>query len=117
MNLSCINTSELLSKLFNIVKQERNCTVVVIKYLAELDKRQAYRELGYSSLFSFCREKLRYSESASQRRISAARCINKFPIRINYLNQVKLNLTTLGLVDAYLTDSNHLELLEHVSSK
>lgn len=117
MNLSCINTNELLSKLFNMVKQERNCTVVVIKYLAELDKRQAYRELGYSSLFSFCTEKLRYSESAAQRRISAARCINKFPIAIDYLNQVKLNLTTLGIVDEYLTDNNHIELLELVSNK
>lgn len=117
MNLSCINTNELLSRLCNTVKQERNSTILIIRYLAELDKRQAYRDLGYSSLFSFCTEKLKYSEGATQRRISAARIINKFPIIIDYLNQVKLNLSTLSIIDEYLTDSNHLELLESVQNK
>lgn len=117
MNLRCINTNELLSRLCNTVKQERNCTILIIRYLGELDKRQAYRELGYSSLFSFCTEKLKYSEGAAQRRISAARCLNKFPIVLDCLNQCKLNLTTLGIVDEYLTDDNHLELLELVSNK
>ena len=79
--------------------------------LAELDKRQAYRDLGYSSLFSFCTEKLKYSEGAAQRRISTARCLNKFPIVLDYLNQCKLNLTTLDIVDDYLTEDNHLAIL------
>ncbi len=117
MNITCINDSELVSKLGALVNQERECTAAIVQYLSELDRRAYYRDLGFSSLFAFCTQRLKYSEGAAQRRIIAARCALRFPIVLDYLREAKLSLTTLCTVNEHLTEDNYLTLLNDCSGK
>ena len=69
-------TNEILVANLKSMKDKENATLAeIVHYLSELDCRQIYRDLGYSSLFSFCTEGLGYSESSASRRIQAARSL------------------------------------------
>ena len=75
MDLKVISDSELVNKLNELTGSEREVTLQVLHFLNELDRRQLFRELGYSSLYDYCLKKLRYSENGAYRRIAAARAI------------------------------------------
>ena len=64
-NVNTLSDKELLQKLIEADKKETCLTAEILLFLAETDKRKIYLQYGYSSLFSYCTEKLRYSESAS----------------------------------------------------
>lgn len=117
MELHLLNNTELVSKLGNLSKQERSYTVAIVKYLAELDRRGYYRDLGFSSLFAFCTEFLGYSEGAAQRRIVAARLGSKFSVIFTLLENGQISLTSLGIVSNSLTEENHVDVLAQCSGK
>ena len=79
MKLSTLSNEELTTSLKKLVEVERETTLAVLFHLIELERRGSYRELGYSSLFDYCRRALGYSEGSAYRRISAARCIREQP--------------------------------------
>jgi len=85
--------------------------------LAEVDTRQLYLGLGYSSLFAFCTQALHLSEPATYLRIGAARTSCDFPIVSKLLVDGAVNLTTLSLLARHLTDANHEALLAEASYK
>ena len=49
MNVTVLKNDELVSKLGNLVKQERECTATIVQFLAEIDKPGYFRDIGYSS--------------------------------------------------------------------
>jgi hypothetical protein len=77
-----------------------------------LDTRKLYLGEGYSSLFIYCTQRLRLSESAAYCRITAARAARRFPILLLRLAQGDVTLTSISLLAAYLTDDNHESLLD-----
>ncbi|MGH2395964.1 MAG: HNH endonuclease [bacterium] len=112
--LSAVNhlsNDELLKRVKNLAEREREATASLIVHLAELDERRLYLAEGYSSLFTYCTQDLRLSEHAAYRRIEAARIIRRFPIILEMLEQGLVNLTTVGLLAAHLTQENHREVL------
>ena len=48
-----------------IVETDRKLTCELLGHLAEIDARKAYLPLGYSSLFAYCTQRLRLSESGA----------------------------------------------------
>jgi len=76
---SSLTDHTLITELKNLVQQEREVLAEIISYLQEVDTRRLYLELGYSSLFSFCTQGLRYSEGSAYRRIKAARLSAETP--------------------------------------
>ena len=92
-NLNQIKDNELLETFSSIVKNEREATALLILHLSEIDKRGLYAKEGFSSLFSYCVEKFRFSEEAAYRRIQAARLSRKFPEILGLLEEGKINLT------------------------
>lgn len=110
MELHFFNNTELVSKLGSLSKQERSYTTAVVKYLAELDRRGYYRDLGFSSLFAFCTEFMGYSEGAAQRRIVAARLGAKFSVIFTLLENGQISLTSLGIIANSLTEENHANI-------
>ena len=70
--LKSLADDELLAPLANIVQQRNQITAEVLAYLAELDQRQIFLDLGFSSLFEYCVEALGLCESTAGRHRSGA---------------------------------------------
>ena len=117
MELKALKNEELLESLKQCVLNERNSTVDLVCHLAELDQRKYVEELGYASLFSYCNEKLGISESATYKRITAARVLVRFPQVEGFLRNNRLNLSTLLEISSLLKPENADELFERVLGK
>jgi hypothetical protein len=85
----------LTTRLLEIRKNERSLLVELLALLAELDRRRTVLALGFSSLFSFCTDRLGLTKASAFRRTTAARLLARFPVVAEYLADGRLNLTTL----------------------
>jgi hypothetical protein len=112
-----LSNDELLAQVRHLAAREREATVSLIVHLAELDHRRLYLAEGYSSLFTYCTDVLYLSEGAAYRRIEAARMIRRFPIILEMLEQGSVNLTTVNVLAAHLTEENHREVLKEARHK
>lgn len=111
-NFTSISNETLVGTLKEFRKSENFLIADIVSYLAEVDSRQIYREQGYSSLFSFCTQALRYSEGAAQRRIIAARCLRSNPEVYELLKEGKVSLCALSEVAKVITPENKREILD-----
>lgn len=89
----------------------------MIAHLAEIDSRELYLAEGFSSLFTYCLESLKFSEDGAYNRIVAARAARRFPAILERLASGSVNLTTVRLLAPHLTAENHGELLVEASGK
>ena len=120
MNLEKVKTlqdKELLEQVKALSKKEAAVTVELLLHLAEVERRKLFLPLGYSSLFSYCREVLKYSEPAAQRRIASARCCARYPEVTCMLLDREVSLTTVSMVASLLTDENWTEVLEAIKGQ
>ncbi len=74
-----LSDQNLIRDLKHLVRTERSITLRIIHLLIEVERRQLYLELGYSSMHDFASRGLGYSDSASFRRIKTARSIALYP--------------------------------------
>jgi hypothetical protein len=116
-SISHISDTALVAELQRLVRCERHTTVALITHLAEFDARRLYRGAGFPSLFVYCIEVLRLSESAAYSCIEAARAARKFPRVLDLLGQASLNLTSVKLLARKLTKENHETLLTEACGK
>ena len=114
MSLQSLSDSKVLSRLHNLVRQERDVTLLVLEHLNEVERRRLHLKLGYASLFDYCTSKLGYSASAAVRRIRSARCAARFPAAQQMLERNELTISTLSQISRTLTAVNHAELLARV---
>jgi hypothetical protein len=112
--LSSVSDDALLHELLVIVGSHRRVTAELVLHLGEVDARRLHVEKGFSSLFSYCVEELRFSEDEACRRIEAARLARRFPAIHSLLETAAVSLTVLGLLKPHLTDENHREMLAGV---
>lgn len=91
----CSN-AELFTALKNLRKRESDAIAEIVLHLAEVDRRQIYRDAGHSSLFAYCTQALGYSEGAAQRRIIAARCLKEHPEVYQKLRSGLISLCALS---------------------
>ena len=116
-SLSALSNSELIEKLSALARREAAATLDVLLHLAELEERKLHLKLGFSSLFAYCTERLKYSEGAANRRIKAARCIRKHPEALELLRERRLSLSTICILFPVLTRENKAELLSQAADK
>lgn len=117
MSLSSFNDRELLASLESLCRRERELTLDVLRHLNEVEERKLHLRLGYSSMFGYCTQALRYSESAAGRRIAAARCLRRVPRVEALLVRREISLMSLGLIAGILTEENAPQLLDRVRGK
>ncbi|TVQ79436.1 MAG: HNH endonuclease [Bradymonadales bacterium] len=96
-NLQKLGSDDLLSYTQKLAASERKIYAAVIEALEEIERRKLYLAKGYSSLFLFCTEVLRYSAGAAQRRIESMRLIKNFPMAQKTEVKVKLQRGNLSL--------------------
>jgi 5-methylcytosine-specific restriction endonuclease McrA len=112
-SLRNLSNNDLLNRLNNLVKQERDLTCEILLHIIEVENRGIHRGLGFSSMFVYCTDGLGYSESSAQRRICAARAIRKCPDAYDYLCDGRVNLSTLAISWKHITPG----LLNKISDK
>ncbi len=88
----------LLARFDKLVRTERKITHLVLEYIAEIAARQLYLPMAYPSLFEFLTRKMGYSNSAAQRRISAAAILRQVPELGPKLEAGSLNLSQTSLL-------------------
>src|SRR4029078_1141089 len=106
-----ISDSELLANMPALVKRERVAMVEVIEHLVEIDRRRLYLEQACSSLYSFCIERLGYSEDGAMKRVRVARLAGRLPAVLEELRTGALHLTGVFLRSEHRTEENATELL------
>jgi len=115
--LSSITDRELIARLEQLRGHERDAALELLHHLNEVERRNLYLRLGYSSLFTYCVGHLCYSESDAGRRVQAARCLHRFPRVATLLKSGEINMVTLGLVANIVTESTIDQWLERIRGK
>ncbi len=106
-----LSDRDLLAQVKDLAQRERESTVALIAYLAELDERRLYLAEGYPSLFKYCTEVLHLSEDATYTRIAAARAARRFPVLLEQLAAGWITLFTVRLLAPHLTAENYRDVL------
>ncbi len=114
MSFQNLDNKTLMQQTKESVRIEKQSTLVVLEYLAEVDRRRLWMEEGYSSLHDFCVRYLNYSESEAARRIQGARCIVRVPEAKAVLEENRISLSGLSLIAPHLTRANASEMLPMV---
>jgi len=110
--LTSLADNELLAGLASIVGRRNQITAEFLAYLAELDQRQIFLDLGFSSLFEYCVEALGLCESTAGRHIAAARVCRDHPQVFAMVASGALHASALSLLRKHLTTENAAELFE-----
>jgi hypothetical protein len=83
----------LLSETLTAAAQEKNATLRLLEFLAEIDERRLYNARGYASLWEYVHLALGYSEASASERVSAMRLMRRVPeVRVE-LAENRLTLT------------------------
>src|SRR6187402_1141705 len=110
--LKSVADEELLEGLSSIVRRRNQITAEFLAYLAELDERQLFLDLGFSSLFQYCVEALGLCESTAGRHIAAARVCRHHPEVFALVASGALHASALSLLRKHLNTENAGELFE-----
>src|SRR6187455_1181221 len=110
--LKSLADDELLAGLSSIVGRRNQITAEFLAYLAELDERQIFLDLGFASLFEYCVEKLGLCESTAGRHIAAARVCRNHPEVFALVASGALHASALSLLRKHLTRENAAELFQ-----
>ncbi len=89
-------------KLFAVEKQHM---ARVIAHLAEISRRKSYLELGHSSLFYYCTQRLGLGEGPAYLRMQVASCCRRFPQILDALGKNELSLTVAGRIAPHLAQN------------
>ena len=100
-SLKDLSDSSLLDNVKNFKQVEDKTIAELVLYLSEVDARKLYRDIGFSSLFSYCTTSLvdgglGYSEGSAYRRIQAARSLKDNPEIYELLRDGKLSLCAVS---------------------
>ena len=115
--LSSVSNHELRERLSAAVSAERAASAEVIFHLAELDRRKLYLDEACSSLFTYCTERLGYSEDGAIKRVRVTRLVRRFPQVIDDLASGTIHLTGLFQLSRHLTEDNAEQLLVEARGK
>src|SRR6187431_3357500 len=110
--LKALADDELLAGISSIVGRRNQITAEFLAYLAELDQRQLFLDLGFGSLFEYCVETLGLCESTAGRHIAAARVCRSHPQVFGMVASGALHASALSLLRKHLTTENAGELFE-----
>jgi len=109
--------AEVLAAVKRLAAQGREVLADLLALLAVLDERQLYEAEGCASLYTFCVQRLRLSESQAYHRIQAARAARRLPVILDRLREGRVTLTAVALLRPHLTEANHLRVLDWAEGK
>ncbi|HEX8907914.1 MAG TPA: HNH endonuclease [Anaeromyxobacteraceae bacterium] len=106
-----LDSVQLSRRLGELAGHERQLQVEFLLHLEEFDRRRAWAEAGYPSLWEWCLRVLHLREGAAGRRIAAMRVLRRLPTLAEPLRDGRLSLTTVTLLGPVLTEENWEEIV------
>jgi hypothetical protein len=110
---SSLDSATLTRRLGELARDERNAQVEFLLHLDEFDRRRAYVDAGFRSLWDV--RVLHLREGAAGRRIGAMRVLRRFPALEPALRDGRLCASTAALLGQVLTDENLEVLVERAA--
>jgi len=111
VDLLKLNDSEFHTEFENAAQAHQTSTINILHFINECERRKSYLDRGYSSIFSYCVRKLKYSSSTAGRMIQAARCIAANPEVLQMLQAREVSVTSISQVAGILDDANRTSIL------
>jgi hypothetical protein len=106
-----LDSPSLARRLGELAGDERCVQVEFLLHLDEYDKRRAWLELGYGSLWTYCLEAQHLREGSAGRRIAAMKVLRSFPHLAEALRDGRLCLSTLAQLGPVLIEENVREVV------
>jgi hypothetical protein len=116
-NLKAMSDVDLVARLAELLREERELTWAVLVHLGEVEARQLYRPAACSSMFAYCTQVLGMSGDQAYKRIRAARVVRRYPVAGTAVAEGRLHLAGVVLLAPHLTDDNAAELVAEASGK
>ncbi len=82
-------------------KREKSATLVLLKYLIQINVRRVYVELGHSTLQKYVVAELGYSPAEAWTRIQAMRLISESKIAEEKISSGELTLSNAALINQH----------------
>jgi hypothetical protein len=108
---SSLDSAALGRRLAELAGDERAVQVEFLLHLDEFDRRRAYLDAGYDSLWEYCLRALHLREGAAGRRIGAMRVLRRFPALEPALRDGRICMSTASLLGQVLTEENLVEVV------
>jgi len=106
-----LDSAQLSRRLGELAGHERQLQVEFLLHLDEFDRRKAWAEAGYPSVWEWCLRVLHLREGATARRLAAMRVSRRFPSLAEALRDGRLCLSTLAALGPVLTSENSEEVV------
>src|SRR3954469_4196528 len=105
------NARILTNRLAELLRREQASMADFLVALADFDRRRAWLELGYSSLFYFLHREFRLSKGSAHYRKTAAELVQRFPEIVEPLRDGRLCITSVVHLAKVLSPENRHEML------
>jgi len=102
--LATLSNEELMARLESLIEVERGVGAQIVAHLCEVEARRLHLDLGYSSLYTYCVERLGLSEDVAYKRIKAARTARQYPEVLSHLASGDLSLSNLVVIAPHLEE-------------
>jgi len=100
--LQTLSDEDLIARLESLCQVERTVGAEIVAHLMEVKRRRLDVDLGYSSLFSYCVERLGFSSDVAYKRMQAAAAAQAFPEVLGHLESGALTLSSLAVLVPHL---------------
>ena len=109
-----MESDALVECIARALERERSSVIEIVMILAEIRRRSAHLELGFSSLVYYCLDGLNMEKSMAYRRSTGAELITTYPAIVPFFTSRRISLSTLVPLKKILTGENHLQILERM---
>jgi hypothetical protein len=101
LEIKNLSNSELLKQTEALVREEREIGIAILHRLREISRRRLHCQAGYSSLFTYCVQQLKYPESSAYRLIQAMRAVVDFPEIETKIQEGELSISAVSQVQSF----------------
>jgi len=109
--LTYVSNEVLISRLKSFRGTENSTIADIIHHLSEIDTRKLYLDLGYSSLFIYCKESLGYSEGAAYTRVQGARILKSHPEIYEMIKFGRISICSVAEIAKVADEGKRREIL------
>lgn len=107
-----LKDDQLIAKLNELAQRDNLQMAELLAHLGELDARQLYLDMGFSSMWEYCMVALGFCQTSAWRRYTAARVCRQYPDVYDKVARGDLHLSVLAELSSHLTAENASELFE-----
>lgn len=97
-DLRSLSRADLLSATLRLAAEERRITCTVLEHFREIERRKAYSDLGFKSLYEYAITHLKYSEGSASRRIAAMYALKENPELSAQIKSGETSVTSIAKI-------------------